>query len=185
MEYPRRIVLEDTKLKRLLSEKEELILQGRAKSDEIIALEADMDLVDKEIQEVEKKVDVSAIKAEADAVTVEVNTVMEKMNAVQRKLYDALKAAVPPSYGEKYNELKTKKEKEENDRNKIALKVQQKLDKIIPLGRELMKSYLENEFEDYDTLRLENGEVVATIFSHLDDFEKRYRKNVKEAKYKR
>lgn len=170
MQYPRKIVLKDDKLKELLLAKEELVLKGREKSDEIEAVEREMAEVDLEIQALEKKVDISHIKKEADDITVEFNKALAKMEAIQKKVYEAMKGKIPKGLGENYDLLKKKKDKLENERNKIALKVQQKRDKIIPLGRKLLEPHKQNKYEDYDTLRMENGEIVATIFNHHEDW---------------
>lgn len=168
--YPRKIELDSEKLEKLLTEKGELVKVGRIKSEEIEKLEISMDVVDKEIQEAEKKVKIDDLLEEEKAITKEVEECIVKMKEVKRKIFDRMNAEVPKELHEKYDELKKAKDEIETERNKIALKAQKFNDKIIPLGRKLMKPYLQDEFEDYDTLRLEDGKVVATIFSHLNDF---------------
>lgn len=180
MEYPKTVVLESEKLKKLLKEKADLVLDGRAISDEIIALEAEMDSVDKEIQEVEKGVDTKDLQEKAQGITERFNVIMEEMEAIKKETFARMKGVIGDELPNKYEALKKKKEQLENDRNKIGLKIQKYNDKLIPLGQKLMKPHLKDEFEDFDTLRLENGEAVGTIFSHLDDFYKRFRKGQKK-----
>ncbi|MEK9208059.1 MAG: hypothetical protein AAB922_06225 [Patescibacteria group bacterium] len=175
MSYPRTVVLEDEKLRKLLEAKAELITQGRVISDEIVQKEADLEQIDKDIQAVEKTVEADDIKKKAEEITLKFNEVLKDMDLVKKELYDRMREGVGKELPAKYEAVKAEKEKLENDRNKIALKVQKFNDKAIPIGRRLMKPNLENEFEDYDSLRIENGQVVGTIFSHLDDFEKRFR----------
>lgn len=174
--YPKQIVLEDGKLKKLLEEKEELVMAGRAKSDEIETLEKEMGEIDLEIQTLEKKVDVSHLKSEADKITDQFNKALAEMQAIQKKLFNTMKSQIPKDLGDRYDTIKKEKEKKENERNKIALKVQQKRDKIIPLSRKLMTPHKTDLYDDYDTVRLENGEVVATLFNHLDEFKKNFNK---------
>ncbi|MEK9207142.1 MAG: hypothetical protein AAB922_01580 [Patescibacteria group bacterium] len=174
-EYPRIIKLENDKLRKLLEAKAELITQGRVISDEITQKEADMEQIDKDIQEVEKTVEADDIKVKAEAITLRFNEVVKEMDLVKQELYDRMKAGVGSELPAKYESVKEEKEKLENDRNKIALKVQKFNDKAIPIGRKLMKPHLEDSYEDYDSLRIENGEVVGTIFSHMDDFIKRFK----------
>lgn len=173
-EYPRKIVLEDKKLTKLLQEKSEMILEGRKVSEDIDAIQAEMDEVDKEVQAIEATVEADDLKAQAEELTKEFNAVMTKMEDNQKELRKRLHDIVPQELKEKYESKKKEKENLENMRNRLALKAQKWNDKIIPLGRKLMKPFIEDMYEDYDTLRLENGEVVATLFSHLDDFKKNF-----------
>jgi hypothetical protein len=39
-----------------------------------------------------------------------------------------------------------------------------------------MKPFLLDAYEDYDSLKIEGDEIVATIFSHLQDFKKNFKK---------
>lgn len=174
MDYPRRIVLVDDKLTRLLKEKGEMILDGRKVSEDIEVLELEMDAINQEMLAEEAKVPTDDLKVEAEVLTKEFNAVMSKMEDNQKRLRERMLETVPKDLRDKYDAKKKEKEDLEIQRNKIALKAQKWNDKIIPLGRKLMKPYLENKYEDYDSIRIENGEVVATLFSHLDDFEKRF-----------
>lgn len=178
MDYPRTIVIEEHKLKKLLQEKAEFILRGREKSEAIDLLEAEMDAKDKEIQEIEKSVDLTDIKAEAEVINKEMERVMKLAQEVNQKTFTRLKEKTVVRIKE-YEELKKKKENLENERNKFALKANQKTDKIIPLGQKLMRPFIMDEWEDYDTLCLENGEVTCTIFSHIEDFKKMHRSKKK------
>lgn len=175
-EYPRKIVLTDGKLAKLLKEKSEMILEGRKVSEDIDALELEMDAIDKEVQEIEKTVQKDDLKTEAEELTKEFNAIMAKMEDNQKRLRERMLEIVPQDLRDKYDSKKKEKDGMEIKRNKIALKAQKWNDKIIPLGRKLMKPHLENKFEDYDTIRVENREIVATLFSHLDDFEKNFEK---------
>ena len=182
MDYPRTVVLENDKLKSLLEEKTDLVLIGREKSQEIEDIERNMDAIDKEIQGIEKQTDTKDIDAKAKVITDEMNEILERAKLVKDELKARLKAAVPQMLVDQYEENDKKKTELEEERNKIALKVQKKNDKIIPLGRKLMAPYLQDEFEDFDTLRLEEGKIIATIFSHLDMFKQHHAKRVAESK---
>lgn len=174
MEYPRTISIDNAKLTKLLAEKEELILDGRAKSMEIDALEGEMDEIEKELITAERAVDISEFKLEAEELTKQYNELMAKMESVNTRTREKMMAGTSDELRTKYDETKAKKELLEKERNKIALKAQQKSDKIIPLARKEMKKFLENEYEDYDSLRMENGRVVGTIFNHLEDWKKHF-----------
>lgn len=174
--YPRKIVLEDAKLKKLLTEKSNMILDGRKISEDIDAVQAEMDAIDKEVQTVEATLVAEDLKERANGITAEFNAVMAKMDELKKEHRERLGTIVPQELKDKYDAKKTEKDSLETQRNKIALKAQKWNDKIIPIARRIMSKHIENEFEDYDTLRLENGEVVATLFSHLEDFKREYLK---------
>jgi len=170
MEYPRKIKIENEKLKKLLIEKSNLITIGRGKSKEIEKIEEEMDNIDKDIQEVEKTVDISVIQAEAEEVTKAFNEVSARMEEVNQKIYTLMKEHTPEDLSIKYTKLKKDKEVLEEERNKIALKAQKYTDKIIPITRKVMAEHIEGDFEDYETIQIIDGEVVGTIFNHLEDW---------------
>lgn len=173
--YPRTVILEDNKLLRLLKEKGELVLTGREASIEIEEKEKEMQSIDQEIQSAEKTVDISDLLESAKGITDEFNAVVAKMEESKKLMFDRIKAAVPPELYDKYESKKKEKEDLELERNKIGLKISQKNDKIIPLSQKLMKPHLKYEADDFDTLRLENGQIVATIFNHFNDYMTKYR----------
>ena len=171
-EYPRTVFLEDPKLKRLLEERESMILDGRKLSADIDEKEREMDEVNQELLTVEATVDVDDLRQEAEKLTVQFNSVMSAMEDNQKKVRERLHQIVPQELKNKYDNKKKEKEDLENKRNKIALRVQKWNDRIIPLGQKVMSAFIQNEYEDYDTLRIENGQVVATIFNHFEDWKK-------------
>jgi hypothetical protein len=182
MEYPRTVVLESDKLRQLLQEKTDLVLEGREMSQEIEFIENSMKAIDGEIQSIERLVDTKDIDVKAKEITDEMNAILDRAKTVKEELRDRLKVAVPSALIAQYEENEKNKTILEEERNKVALKVQKKNDKIIPLGRKLMAPYLQDEFEDYDTLRLEEGKVIATIFSHMEMFKQNHAKRVAESK---
>jgi len=176
MEYPKIIKLEDKKLKKLLTEKAELIIKGRKKSEEIEELEKQMAVTDKKIQEYEKSVDISDLRTRGDEIAVKMQGLIDEMKAIEQDIYARMKKDAPQALYDEYDGFKKAKEEAENERNKIALKAQKYNDKIIPLGRKLMKPYLKDEFDDYESLKIVGGKVIATIFNHLDEFKTNFRK---------
>lgn len=174
--YPRTVKIENPKLKELMLKKAELVNKGREKSEEIEILELQMQEVDKQVQEEEAKVDISDLNEKQKAIGARVDEAIVEMNAVKQEIYDRMMQQVPAELHTKYDELRKKKEELEEERNKIALKAHKYNDKIIPIGREMMKPFLTDQYEDYDTLYLEDDEIVATIFSHLNDFRTNFKK---------
>lgn len=178
-QYPRTIKLDSPKLFSMIREQESIILEGREISEDIESLEKQMDSIDQEVQEAEKKADLSALDDESKVITETFNKAIADMEALKKRIYEHVKKSVPPELVEKYESVKKDKEALEEKRNKCGLKIQKKRDKIIPLGQKLMKPFIQNQFEDYDTIRIENGELVATIFNHLEDFKERFLKRKK------
>jgi len=101
---------------------------------------------------------------------------IKDIDEVKKDIYAKIKAGTPQEMRDKYDTMNKQKEEKEIERNKIALSAQKYNDKIIPLSRELMKPFLEDEFEDYDTIQVKDGEVVCSIFSHLEDFKINFNK---------
>lgn len=174
--YPKNITIDSDKLKDLITKKGELITVGRAKSVEIQVLEEEMAKVDVKLQEEEAKVDISDLNETQKAIGAKVDEAIKEMEAVKKEIYDRMMTQTSPELRTKYDELKKKKEDLETERNKIALKAQKYNDKIIPLGRQLMKPFLVDQFDDYDSLYIEDGQVIATIFNHLVDFRNNFKK---------
>lgn len=174
--YPKTIQIENDKLKKLLQKKGELVDTGRSKSTEIETLEKQMEEVDKKVQEEEKKVNIEDLNEKQKAIGAKVDEAIKEMEAIRKEIYDRMIKQVPGDLHKEYDELKKKKEELEDERNKIALKAHKYNDKIIPLSRELIKPFLTDMYEDYDTLQLQGDEIVATIFSHLNDFKTNFKK---------
>ena len=174
--YPKTITIENDKLKNLLIKKGELITIGRTKSEDIERLEKEMEEADKLVQAEEAKVDIADLNEKAKAIGAKVDEAIKEMQAVKQEIFDRMMAQTPPELRTKYDELRKKKEELETERNKIALKAQKYNDKIIPLGKEMMKPFLEDQYDDFETLQLEDGEIVATIFNHLVDWKVNFKK---------
>lgn len=174
--YPRRVTLHNDKLKGLLVEKGSFIAQGRKASEEIEAAEKEMEAIDQQIQAIEKGVDIKDLTEEANLITKEVEAAINKMEGVKKRIFERMNKAVPQELRDKYEALKTGKDEKETLRNKFAMKAQKINDRVIPIARKLMKLFIQDEYEDYETLGVENGEVVGTIFSHLNDFKVRFHK---------
>jgi hypothetical protein len=177
--YPREIKLENEELKSLIEEKGKLINEGRAKSEEIEVIEKELAEIDKNLQEEEKKVDLTEFKKKEASITKRMDKCIAEIQEHKNTVYAKIKAETPQEIRDKYEEVSKLKEEKETERNKIALSAQKYNDKIIPLSRELIKPLLQDEYEDYDSVFLKDGEINCTIFSHLDDFKNNFNKTKK------
>ena len=176
MLYPKTITIESPKLKELLQKKGELITIGRGKSEEIEKLEKEMEETDALVQTEEKKVNIDDLLEKEKVETKIVEECIAKMKLIKKEIYDRMIKEVPAELHTKYDELRKKKEELETERNKIALKAQKYNDRIIPLGKELMTPFIEDQYDDYQTLALEGDEIVATIFNHLQEWKQNFKK---------
>lgn len=174
--YPKIVTIENNKLKDLLVKKGELVKVGREKSDEIETLEKEMSEIDIKIQEEEKKVNIDDLLEKEKVETKIVEECIERMKLIKKEIFDRMNTEIPHDLHNKYDELKKKKEELEEERNKIALKAQKYNDKIIPLAKVSMKPFLQDQYDDYDTLQLQGEEIVATIFNHLTDWKNNFKK---------
>jgi len=173
--YPKQVKLENNEeLKELIKEKSELFITGRKKSEEIEELEKQMAEVEKQLIEEEKKVDLKEFKKKEKSITRRMEKCIKEVDEINKLIYEKIKAETPQELREKYDNIKKQKDDAETERNKIALDAQKRNDKIIPLAREIMKPHLENQYDDYESIQIENGELVATIFNHLQEFEERF-----------
>jgi len=174
--YPRTINLESDKLKKLITEKGVLVNKGRAVSEEIEALEAEMEEINKNLMAEEAKIDISDILEKEKVLVAQVESAIAEMKVYKKEIFDRMTAKMSPELRNKYEEVKKNKEDKETERNKFALKAQKYNDKIIPVSRDLMKPFLQDQYEDYDSLYIEDDVIVATIFSHIVDFKTNFKK---------
>jgi len=175
-EYPKIIKIENEKLKKLLFEKGAIITIGRTKSEELEVIEKEMAELEEKIKGIEQKVKIEDLQDKSQVVTDKINKCVAEMDKLKQEHYDRMKKEVPEELGIRYDELKTKKEELETERNKKALKAQKYNDKIIPLGKKLMKPYISDIYDDYDTMELKDGEIFCSIFNHLEDFKNNFKK---------
>lgn len=180
MIYPKVHKIEDPKLKELLQKKTDLVIEGREISQDIEDITNGNVIIDKQIQELEAKVDLKEFQEEAAESTKKMQALIDEANEIQNKIYAKLKAEIPPELGEKYDKNKKLIDELENQRNKIGLKIQKIKDRIIPMTQKIAKPLLEDEFEDFSDVRIENGEVIIEIFSHLEDWKAARAKKLKE-----
>lgn len=175
MEYPKKITIKNPNLKKLLEEKGKFIRMGIAKSKEMEEAEKEMEEIDKKIQEFEATVNIDDLHEKEKEVTADVEDAIVKMDVIKREIYERMKKNTPQELYTHYDELVKLKEKAESDRNKLAIKAQKYNERMIPLSKQIMSPYLENEYDDFNTIKLEDGVVVAEVFNHLDEWKTNFK----------
>lgn len=178
--YPRKITLDSPKLTELLTLVNDLVLEGREISQEIVEQEEIMAEANRQMVETESKVDITDIDAKAVDLMERAHKVQEEQLELEKEIHERCKAAVPQELKDKYDNAKKLKEEKEIERNKIGLKIQKFKDKTIPLARKLMKPHLQDEYDDYDGVVLENGELSATILNHLRDWKEKWNEKLRQ-----
>jgi len=179
MSYPRKIELENDQLKTFLIEKGEVVNDGRKLTTDIELIEKKQATINNELLDHEKKIDISQFDAEIAEVTELINTANERSNDLKKRIGEHLKANAPQDLIDEYHSLDAKRKELEKERSQLAIQAQKYNDRIVPLARDLLKPHLENEYEDYETLKIEGDKVAGYIFSWLDDWKKKFaqRKN--------
>lgn len=173
-----KIIIKNPKLLKLLQAKSSIVEDGRKISEEIENIDKEMSDIDKQITDIEKTVDIKDIDEEAKILTEEYNKLGERMNEIQKKVFDRLSQNIPQELRDKYEELKKAKEEKEEQRNKCGLSIQKHNDLIIPITRKELKKYINDEYDDYESIKIEDGEIVGTLFNHLEEFKKNFKKRV-------
>ena len=168
--YPRETKLENEELKGLIEEKSKLVNEGRAVSVEIEKIEDEMAETEKTLMEEENKVNLDEFHKKEKSITKRMEKCIADINEIKKAIHAKIKAETPQELRDKYDGLNKQKEEKETERNKIALAAQKFNDKIIPISRELMKPLLQDEYEDFDTIWIQDGQMICSIFSHLNDF---------------
>jgi hypothetical protein len=179
MEYPKKIKIENPKLKKLLEEKAEIIGKGRAKSEEIEKLEIELGEINQKLIEEEKKVDLTEFHEKEKEISKTMDECISKIKEIREEIVAKIKENTPQELRDEYDKVDKLKEEAEIERNKFALKAQKYNDKIIPMARKIMSPYLENEFDDYDSLSIEDGNIICSIFNHLEEFKINFNKKRK------
>jgi len=68
-------------------------------------------------------------------------------------------------------------EKLENDRNKVALRVQKIKDKIIPFAKKIKKDQL-GRYEDIQSIDLIGEDIVLTTFDYIQEYKKQLEEKI-------
>lgn len=174
------VTLDNPKLHQLVYEKSEMILEGIKVTDQIESVERDLKRINLKIKKVENGVDVKDFDKQGQVLKAEALKIAKQIAALNVQIHARYSEAVPKELIQEYRDAEKKKEELESQRNKIGLKVQKWKDKIIPLSQKVGKPYLEEEFEDFNTVRIQDGKVVLEIFSHLEEFKQNFRERNKK-----
>ncbi len=171
------IKLKNIKLVTLLTSKEELVKDGIKITKELEALEAKVTSYENKEKMITKRVKVSPeLEEKGNVLAKEINEKIKALDVIAKEIEDIKLAAVPKDMKEAHLALMKKREVLERDRNKIALKIQKIKDRVVPIIKKEVKPLLQNEYDDIETAKVVDGEIVIETFNYLEDFKKKFHK---------
>jgi len=166
--------LYNKKIHSLLTQKDELVKEGRAVSKKLEKLEAKiLDCENKE-KDITAKVQPKELGDKAEELKAKINEMIKEFEKVAGEITQEKLAGIPKDLEKKHKELLADKEKLERERNKIALKVQKVKDRVVPLIKKEVEPQLK-EYEDIETAVVKGGLVEVTTFSHLEEFKAQFK----------
>lgn len=168
------ITLKNKKIHDFIVQKDELVNQGR----KISATIEDINRKIEEYEVQEKKITGSIqpnkeLKDEGDKLAKDIEKTMNRLEEIGQKIEQEKLDAIPKEIKEAHQGLMKEREVLERQQAKLALKVQKIKDKIIPVIRKEVKPLL-NQYDDIDTAKVKDGEVVINTFNHLEDWKRHF-----------
>lgn len=169
------IKIDDSRVLKYLQEKDVLVKSGRRISDEITRIETKItDCETKEKKITEKKQN-AELGDKAEALKVQINELVKEFEKVCSAITVDKLSAIPKDLEKTHRDLMKQKEVKEQERNKIALKVQKIKDRVVPIIKKHVTPHLE-QYEDIQTAEIKKDEVVVSVYNALDEWKEAYRK---------
>lgn len=168
------IKLDNKKIVAFLNEKDEILK-------ELHSVIKEIDVVNKkQLKNIEKqkkiteKTEPKELIEQGRVIQEAINEQFKKLDEIGDEIHKLKLAAIPEKTKEEYFELKAKHEELETLRNKLGLKIQKIKDRVIPMIQKETKKHLE-EFEDIENPKVVGEEVVIGVYSHLEDWKKKFK----------
>jgi predicted nucleic acid-binding Zn-ribbon protein len=169
------IKIDDKRVLKLLEEKEVLVKSGRRISDEILRMETKITDCETKEKKITAQHQHKEMGDKAEALKAQINKLVKEFEKVASDITLDKLAAIPKDLEKTHRDLMKAKEEKERERNKIALKVQKIKDRVIPMIKKHVTPHLA-EYEDIQNVEVKKGEVVASVYSALDEWKESYRK---------
>ena len=168
------VELENVKLFKLIEDKDALVKVGRKISSELETLEFKINKLQEKEKVITGKYEPKDLLARGEIVRLQMERNMKEFNKVSAEIHQAKLDQIPKSMKDDHYALMKIREEKEEERNKIALKIQKIKDKLIPILKKEITPFLK-EYEDTQTVELKNGKIVVETFSYLEDFKKQFK----------
>jgi hypothetical protein len=174
------ITLENKRLADWLTQRDELVSQGRKVSQKIEEVEIKI----KRFEEREKKLTAKVIPPKelvekGEELVKKVNEMSKELGIIADQINQSKLDVVPKKMKDDHQQLFRDREALEKERNKIFLKAQKIKDRIIPLvqkevkpliGQERMETIDVGRFDDIETSKIVDGKVTIETYNRLHDF---------------
>jgi predicted nucleic acid-binding Zn-ribbon protein len=167
------------KIVSLLKEKDELVKSGREVSKQIEKLEHLIKVCEDKEKAITAKIQPKELGDEAEKLKADINKLIKEFERVAEKITKTKLDGIPKDLEKKHKDYLEEKEKLERERNKIALKVQKIKDKVVPMIKKEVEPHLA-EFEDLESAELKKDVVKVGIFSHLEEFKRKFKEKNKK-----
>jgi predicted nucleic acid-binding Zn-ribbon protein len=169
------LTINNPKIVTYLQDKDTLVKQGRKISEKIEKIEAKIAKNDARQREITTKVEPTELIKAGKALQEDINQKLTDLDFIGDQIMQAKLAAIPEEVKKEYFILKKEKEELEEDRNKIALKVQKIKDRVVPIIKKEVKPLL-GEYEDIETAQVARGQVKIEVFSYLEQWKAAFAK---------
>lgn len=169
------IKLKDKKIVDLITGKDKAIDEGIAVSTELARIEKEIISYENKEKDITSKVNVGELKERGERLNKECQEKFDELQKVIKQIEILRLSHIPVDMKEAHTALMKKREALERERNKLALKVQKFKDKLIPMIQKAVKPLLK-EFDDIETAKVKDGEVIITSFNHLEDFKRKFKR---------
>lgn len=180
------ITIENKKVFDFLKQKDDLVNEGRKISAKIEEIEKKTLILEKKEKAITGKVKVpKELSDRGEALVKEINEKTRELEKLGADIEKTKLDAIPADMKAEHLALLAEKEKLERDRNKVALKVQKIKDRVIPIIQKEVKPILRKEkkieidigkYEDIETAKIKDGQVVIDTFNYLQDFRQKFNK---------
>jgi len=172
------IELDNQKMYKLIESKDELVKLGRKISSELETIEFKINKLQDKEKVITGKSESKELLTRGEIARLEMERATKSFDKVAAEIHAFKLAAIPVQMKKDHYDLMAFRETKEEDRNKIALKIQKIKDKLIPLLKKEIEPFLK-EYEDTQTVELKNGKIIVETFSYLDDFKKQFKNKKK------
>lgn len=169
------IKIEDKRVLKYLEEKDELVKAGRRISDEITRIETKITDCETKEKKITEKHQPKELGEKAEALKAQINELVKEFEKVCSAITIEKLAEIPKDLEKTHRDLMKVKEQKEQERNKIALKVQKIKDRMVPIIKKHVTPHLE-QYEDIQTAEIKKGEVVVSVYNALDEWKEAHRK---------
>jgi uncharacterized protein YoxC len=173
------IVIINKKLREYLVEKDEIVKKARKISVELEVVDKTLEEMKTEQRKFTEECIPSELIAKGDALKDKINKEIEELEKIGKEIQDVKVAAIPKEKVKAYEEMKKTKEGMEQDRAKLALKVQKIKDRVAPIIHKEMKPHL-GEYDDIETATLKGEKILVETFNYLEEWKAKFKEQNKK-----